>query len=69
MHANLCLLRKLNVCGKWSEDQSTLTLIYKVFVGATDQDKASLLRKILSCEIQVFKCFRSFVIAPQTQFP
>ena len=42
MHENLCLLRKLNFCEKWSEDQSTLTLVYSAAVGATYRDKASL---------------------------
>ena len=55
MYENLCLIRKLNFCEKWSEDKSTLSWIYKAEMGATDPDKTSLKRKMVTsyhCEIQ-----------------
>ena len=54
MYENLYLLRKLHLCEKWSEDQSTLTWVYLAVMGATDPNKASLSRKIVTfyyCEI------------------
>ena len=60
-------LRRLNFCETWSEDQSTLKWIFEAAMGATDPDKVSLLRNMVTlyyCEIQTSLNVLDLLLSP-----
>ena len=42
VHENPCLIRILEFCKKWREDQSTLTLEFRATIGATNSNKVPI---------------------------